>query len=85
MVMTQTQRAQQQDLTKKQEINNYFHKNLHKSFTLNDLANEFKVSNLVSILNEMIAKGDLIQVRDYFRLPYQEEDDGMPQEEINEV
>ena len=58
------------DLTKKQQIKDYFDKNQHKSFTLSDLSNEFKTANLVSMLNEMIAKGDIIQVRDHFRLPY---------------
>ena len=58
------------DLTKKQQIKDYFDKNQHKIFTLSDLSNEFRTANLVSILNEMIAKGDIIQVRDYFRLPY---------------
>ena len=84
--MTSAQRAQQQDLTKKQEIKNYFHKNQHKPITLTDLSNEFKVANLVSILNEMISNGDIIQVRDYFRLPYKEgEDLGVPEEEFNEI
>ncbi len=58
------------DLTKKQQIKDYFDKNHYKSFTLSDLSYEFRTANLVSILNEMIAKGDIIQVRDYFRLPY---------------
>ena len=34
----------------------------------------------------MISNGDIIQVRDYFKLPYKEgEESGVPQEEFNEI
>jgi len=39
----------------------------------------------VSTLNEMIATGDIIQVRDYLRLPYKEREDGMPQGKIDPI
>ena len=39
----------------------------------------------MSTLNEMIATGDIIQVRDYLRLPYKEREDGMPQGKIDPI
>ncbi len=37
-----------------------------------DLSIEFKQANLATLLNEMLASGVIIQVKDTFRLPYKE-------------
>lgn len=66
MVLTSAQREI------KKSIKEYFEKYHNKAIALKDLSMEFKQAHLVTILNEMLAEGYIIQMRGTFRLPHKE-------------
>jgi hypothetical protein len=73
MVLTSSQRADQQSKHLKTQLLDYFLFNSNETFTLNQLEAKFNQPNLVSVLNDLLAEGDIIQVRNLFRMPYTDE------------
>ncbi len=73
MVLTSSQRADQHSKHLKTQLLDYFLFNSNETFTLNQLEAKFNQPNLVSVLNDLLAEGDIIQVRNLFRMPYSDE------------
>jgi hypothetical protein len=73
MVLTSSQRADQQSKQLKTQLLDYFLFNSNETFTLNQLEAKFNQPNLVSVLNDLLADGDIIQVRNLFKMPYSDE------------
>ena len=73
MVLTSSQRADQQSKQLKTQLLDYFLFNSNETFTLNQLEAKFNQPNLVSVLNDLLAEGDIIQVRNVFKMPYTNE------------
>ena len=73
MVLTSSQRADQHSKHLKTQLLDYFLFNSNETFTLNQLEAKFNQPNLVSVLNDLLAEGDIIQVRNLFRMPYTDE------------
>ena len=73
MVLTSSQRADQQSKQLKTQLLDHFLFNSNETFTLIQLEAKFNQPNLVSVLNDLLAEGDIIQVRNVFRMPYSDE------------
>jgi hypothetical protein len=74
-------RIENSESQQKQNILDHFNKNPAQSFTLTQLEAKFQLQNLVTLLNDLLSQGEIIQVKNHFRLPYGEEKEEVKKEE----